>query len=113
MYIPKSKRELEAFRQGILTRIGAWRLDHPSEEISYPKVYPEYWGRLEKHYYETQKALLGKMHDALLVYGTEREQSEGEGYLLARQTVANMVSKLGYCESCAKDVITLLMRKRY
>ena len=36
-----------------------------------------------------------------------------EGTTLARQTVENMKNKLGYCESCAREVITFLMRQKY
>jgi serine protein kinase len=112
---PKDSTEKDAFRQNVISRIGAWSLDHPKEQMVYAKVFPEYWQKLERHYYESQKALLTRMHDALLNYdgGHDSDTDQSEGGQLARQTVANMRSKLGYCDKCAKEVIIFLMRQRY
>lgn len=110
---PEESAEKEAFRQNIISQIGAWSLDHPGEPVSYARVFPEFWVRLEKHYYESQKALLAKMHDAIVLYDSGDYDSGSEGGKLARQTVDNMKSRLGYCEKCAKEVILFLMRQRY
>jgi predicted Ser/Thr protein kinase len=118
---PKADTELASFRHGIITQIGAWSLDHKNEPVVYSKVFPEYWRKLEKHYYQSQKDLLTKMHDALLLYGREGEAqgpdssnaAVSEGQQLAKQTVENMKRKLGYTEEGAKEVITFLMKARY
>lgn len=110
--------ELETFRQNVISQIGVWSLDHRGEPVVYANVFKDFWSKLEKHYFESQKQLLTKMHDALLVY--DRGESPNgaydpgsEGGKLARQTVSNMISKRGYCEDCAKEVILFLMRSRY
>jgi serine protein kinase len=117
---PQAAEELHAFRNGIVSQIGAWSLDHPREAVVYSQVFPEYWRKLEKHYYQSQKEVLTKMHDALLLYGrgeapeadsTNSALSEGQN--LARQTVKNMREKLGYTDEGAKEVITFLMKSRY
>lgn len=110
---PEDMALKEGFRQNVISQIGAWSLDHPGEQVTYAKVFPEYWRKLEKHYFESQKALLTQMHDALLIYGTEDDDPESEGGRLARQTISNMIAKLGYCEKCAREVITFLMKARY
>ena len=79
----------------------------------YARVFPEFWAKLEKHYYEGQKSLLTKMHDAVVVYENDDVEPTGEGAKLARQTIDNMKSRLGYCEKCAKEVIIFLMRQKY
>lgn len=116
---PEDSSAKEAFRQNIISQIGAWSLDHPKETMIYAKVFPDFWRKLEKHYYESQKTLLTKMHDALLVYGSETSlpdsptDSDSEGTHLARQTVNNMVAHQGYCLRCAKEVISFLLKQRY
>ncbi|MCC7440944.1 MAG: hypothetical protein IT285_04900 [Bdellovibrionales bacterium] len=110
---PKAEAELAAFRSNVISQVGAWSLDHSGKEVVYSKVFPEYWQRLERHYYESQKALLTKMHDAVLVYGTEQHDDASEGGQLAHKTVKNMQARQGYCEHCAQEVITFLMQKRY
>ncbi len=110
---PDDSNERDSFRQNMISQIGVWSLDHPKDPMVYARVFPEYWKKLEKHYFETQKSLLTNMSNALLVYGTDEDDATSEGGILARKTVDNMKAKLGYCEVCAKEVITLLMRQRY
>jgi predicted Ser/Thr protein kinase len=110
---PQDPNERDSFRQNIISQVGVWSLDHPKESVTYARVFPEYWKKLEKHYFESQKALLAKMSNALLVYGTDEDDPSSEGGILARKTVNNMKANLGYCELCAKEVITFLMRQRY
>jgi predicted Ser/Thr protein kinase len=119
---PTSDNELTNFRNGIVSQIGAWSLDHPSAPVVYSKVFPEYWRKLEKHYYQSQKDLLTKMHDALLLYGRHSDSGDealstnsglSEGQQLAKQTVENMKKNLGYTEEGAREVITFLMKSRY
>lgn len=111
---PPEGTERDGFRQNIISQVGAWALDHPGETVLYQKVFPQFWQRLEKHYYDSQKATLTKMHNALLVYGKgEKVDVNEEGGRLAAQTVKNMKSRLGYCDHCAQEVITFLMRQKY
>ena len=60
------------------------------------------------------------MHDALLVYGrggsftgAPEGGKAADGADLGRKTIENMKAKLGYCDHCAREVITFLMRSRY
>ena len=110
---PADTSELENFRRNVISQVGAWSLDHPKDHMVYAKVFPEFWAKLQKHYYESQKATLTKMHDALLHYGTDKEDPNSDGAKLARQTITNMVGRMGYDESSAREAIIFLMRKRY
>lgn len=113
---PKDAADRESWRQNVISQIGAWSLDHSGEAVVYSKVFPEYWSKLEKHYYESQKALLTQMHDALLVYGRDggsRSAATDEGAKLAQKTIDNMCKNLGYTPETAKEVITFLMKSRY
>jgi len=110
---PNDSAERDIFRQNIISQIGVWSLDHPKEAVVYARVFPDFWKKLEKHYFESQKSLLSKMSDALLVYATNEHDPHSEGAILAQQTVLNMKSKYGYCDLCAKEVITFLLKSRY
>ncbi len=87
----------------------------PARNRGLCESFPEFWRKLEKHYFESQKALLTKMHNALAQYDPSDPDRGGndEGLQLARLTIKNMIAKRGYCEHCAKEVITFLMRARY
>jgi len=110
---PKSEQDLDTFRKNIISQIGAWTLDNPSQEVNYSKVFPQYWRKLENHFFDSQKPMITKMYNALQVYGTEEEDQNSEGSKLARQTLKTMQTKLGYCEKCASAVISFLMSKKY
>lgn len=122
---PSDAGERESFRQNIISAVGVWSLDHPNQPVEYASVFPQFWSKLEKHYYESQKALLAKMQNALQIYDKDSSaegvpgwgqgalRPEDEGHRLALKTVDNMRARLGYCEHCAREVITFLMRQRY
>ncbi len=110
---PQDSHEKIGFRQNVISQVGVWSLDHPKEHMTYARVFPEFWKKLEKHYFESQKALLTKMSDALLVYDTDEDDPSSEGGSLARQTIHRMQSQFGYCQACAREVIIFLMRQRF
>jgi serine protein kinase len=110
---PTEADQKQTFRQNLITQIGAWVLDHPKEPVDYFKVFPELKMKIEKHFYEGQKALLQKMNTALKHFGTGYDEPNSEGSKLARETLANMQKKFGYSEDGAKEVIGFLMSKKY
>jgi len=110
---PVGAVEVDSFRKNAISQVGAWVLDHRGQPVVYGKVFPEYWNRLEKHFYETQKAVLTKMFNGLKLYGTPEAKSESEEGKLAIQSLSFMVEKLGYNEDSAIEAIHFLMKKRY
>jgi predicted Ser/Thr protein kinase len=110
---PSNVAEKESFRQNIISQVGVWSLDHPGKPVEYAKIFPEYFQKLEKHYFETQKGLITKMHNALKLFGTDDPNIDQEGHQLAVKTLAHMTGAMGYCEHCAREVVTFLMRSRY
>lgn len=110
---PQDPAAKEQYRMNLITQIGAWVLDHPKETVDYFRVFPEIKQRIEKHFYESQKALLQKMNTALKSFGTDYEDATAEGTRLARQTLENMQKKFGYTVDGAKEVIGFLMSRKY
>jgi predicted Ser/Thr protein kinase len=110
---PSDTDQKTQFRQNLITQIGAWVLDHPKEAIEYFRVFPELKAKMEKHFYESQKALLQKMNLALKQFGTDYDDPNSEGAKLARLTLENMTKKFGYTMDGAKEVINFLMTKKY
>lgn len=110
---PSSQDAKTQFRQNLISLVGAWVLDHPKTPVDYFKVFPEIRQKLEKHYYETQKGYLQKMHTALKSFGTEHEDPNSEGSRLAQETLENMQKKFRYPIDGAKEVIHFLMGRKY
>ncbi|MDC0707810.1 serine protein kinase PrkA [Stigmatella sp. ncwal1] len=102
------------YRRGLISSIGAHRLDNPDVAMDYPRIFPDMFKRLRDHYFEERKRVLRKNKENILKYLSEergslsqREQSQVES------TLKTMVDRYGYCEHCAKDAILFLMKKRY
>lgn len=111
--MPRGEDSTE-FRRGLISSIGAHRLDNPEGAMDYANIFGELFRRLRAHYYEERKRVLRKNNDNILKY-----LSEDRGTLTSKEqaqvesTLRTMESKYGYCENCAKDAILFLMRKRY
>lgn len=109
---PRSGKERDAFRQNVISTIGAYSLDHPNEVVKYRNVFPDFMARLEDHYFDQQKSQMTAMHDAIALFGSERE-ADHEASKLAKLTLSNLVKKFGYCEHCAKSTVMFLIKAKY
>lgn len=102
------------YRRGLISSIGAHRLDNPDALMDYALIFPDMFKRLRDHYFEERKRVLRKNKENVLKY-----LSEERGTLMAREqaqvesTLKTMSERYGYCEHCAKDAILFLMKKRY
>ena len=102
------------FRRGLISSIGAHRLDNPDLEMNYPLIFPDMFRRLRDHYFEERKRVLRKNKENVLKYLSEdRGQLTPREQTQVQSTLKTMAERYGYCESCAKDAILFLMKKRY
>ncbi|MFI5289695.1 MAG: serine protein kinase PrkA, partial [Polyangia bacterium] len=111
------------FRHEVLSRIGAWSIEHAGQggagqRVDYAQVFPRQLQLLREAYFEQRKKLLKKTNEDLLVYladGAEktRARMDKESLEQVETTIANLKARHGYCEKCAKDAVSYLLRKRY
>jgi predicted Ser/Thr protein kinase len=102
------------FRRGLISSVGAFRLDHPNDPVDYPRIFPDLFRRLRDHYFDEHKKVLRKSGSNVLKYLSEdkKELSPKEAGQ-AEQALQTMRARYRYCEHCAKDAIAFLMQKRY
>ncbi len=102
------------FRRGIISQIGAHKLDNPDTEMDYARIFPELFRRLRDHFFEERKRVLRRNKENVLKYlSDDRDQLTSKEKQQVEDTLKTMASRFGYCEHCAKDGILFLMRKRY
>ncbi len=103
------------FRRGLISAVGAFRLDHPdAAEIDYGAIFPDLFRRLRDHTYEERKRQLHRSKENLLRYlSDERAGLDEKARKQVEATLGNLRARYGYCESCAQDAILFLMRRRY
>jgi len=101
------------FRRGLISAVGAHRLEHPEGEIDYSQIFPDLFRRLRDHFFDERKRTLRKNAEKVLRYlGDERAQLSAKEQSQVQQTL-KALERYGYCENCAKDGIVMLLSRRY
>ncbi len=103
------------FRRGLISAVGAFRLDHPdTKAIEYAAIFPDLFRRLRDHYYDERKRQLRRSREDVLRYLSDARGSLDEkGRVQVEQTLRNLRERYGYCEACAQDAVLFLLRRRY
>ena len=99
---------------GVISRIGAWSIDNPNKLPDLEAIFPRHIESLREAFFNDNKRKIRKLNEALLKYLAEGESAlDKEGVATAKQTLATLRSRFGYCDGCAKDAVVVLVRKRY
>ena len=110
--VPEDRRD---FRRGLVSTVGAYRLDHPdAATIDYVAIFPDLFRRLKDHFYDERKRQLRRSREDVLRYlSDERGSLDERARRHVEDTLRNLRDRHGYCEACAKDAILFLLRRRY
>lgn len=102
------------FRHDVISRIGAWSIDHIGQKPVYSEIFPKHFTLLRESYFEQRKKIVKKTNEDLLIMLTDGpERLDKESRARAETTLKNLREKHGYCEKCGKEAVSLLLRKRY
>jgi serine protein kinase len=105
----------DEFRREIIARVGAWSLDHPKAKPVYAEVFPKLFATIRESYYEQRKKQLQKLGQELLVYVTDGPDAVTDSDTRHHVAAAlkTLKERYGYCEKCAKEAVSLLLKQRY
>lgn len=104
---------IETFRSNLIMKIAAYSIDHPDESISFSEVFPQIYNTIKQSFYGERNRTLATVEQNILRYDTSEYQSlSKEERAQVESALEQMVSKFGYCERCAKDVIAYILRYR-
>jgi serine protein kinase len=106
------------FRHEVISRVGAWSIEHPGQKVDYTQVFARQLQMLRESYFEQRKKIVRKTNEDLLQYladgaDTARARLDRESFDRVESTLSTLKSQYGYCEHCAKDALSYLLRKRY
>jgi predicted Ser/Thr protein kinase len=102
------------FRRGLISAIGAFKLDHPNDAVSYPKAFPELFRRIRDRYFDERKKTLRKGAENVLAWlAGDRKELSPKDVAQVEAALKTMRERYGYCEACAKDAIAFLVKRRY
>src|SRR6266540_5010936 len=104
----------DEFRREVISRIGAWSVDHPRQKPDYERIFPRPIIALRDAFFEERKKQVRKINEDLLVMLTDGpDRMQPDAAAAATTTLNTMKSRYGYCDNCAKDAVLALIRKRY
>ena len=104
----------DEFRREVISRIGAWSIDHPKQRPDYEQIFPRPIAELRTSFFEERKKQVRKINEDLLVLLTDGpSRMQPDAATASGNTLATMKSRFGYCDDCAKDAVLALVRKRY
>ena len=104
----------DEFRREVISRIGAWSIDHPRQKPDYDAIFPRPIAELRESFFEERKKQVRKINEDLLVYMADGPtKMQPDAAAAASATLTTMKSRFGYCDNCAKDAVLALIRKRY
>ena len=117
------KGKAEDHRRGLFSTIAAWAIDHPGQKIENPVVFPQPMKRLrETVFAERRKLVAHLVRDLVTVLRSRKADAatgEPETKSLADEQRKNALRALerlkavGYCDSCALDAASALLRSRF
>jgi serine protein kinase len=109
-------------RKGVISQIAAWAIDHPGQRVVNQVVFPELLRKVRDAVFsERRKALAGLVRDLV---GVLRQRTSGERYeetgaglreeqRRAALAAIDRLAGMGYCDRCALDAASAVLRARY
>lgn len=104
--------DVAAFRSGLVSRIGAWAVDHPDERpIDFRRVFPDLFRALRRTWFEERSDVVTRVQRHLLIAGTDAFAALPEAdRRTAERTLENLTAHRGYCADCARDAVDFALR---
>jgi predicted Ser/Thr protein kinase len=104
----------DEFRRNLISRVAAWAIDHPGEKVPYTKLFPNYVQRLkEVFFHERRKQVVGIARELVLLVNESGAGLDPEATRRANVTLDTLKDRYGYCEHCARDAASTLLKERY
>lgn len=100
-------------RASMLSAIAAWAIDHPGSRVDPGIVFPHYLKRMRDAIFSEKRVLVAQRARDIVLFVREDKQGLDEARKRdARATLDRMVSMFGYCDECAADAASTVLRRR-
>ena len=104
----------EDYRGGLISRIGAWSVDHAGDKPDYHEIFPAQLEQLRDAYFRRRGDRLRQLlNHVLMVLGDEEKGLEAAEVEEAKGVVERLQAAHGYCPHCAREAVVMLLRERY
>jgi predicted Ser/Thr protein kinase len=99
---------IDEYRRDLVSRIGAYALDHPDEQpLDFRSLFPDLLRALRRNFFEERRGVVEKVQTHVLLIGTPAFDDLTEAdRQAATRTLTNLTNaQVGYCDHCAKDAV--------
>lgn len=101
------------FREGVVHRIAAWRMDHPDGELDYPAIFREHIAQLNDSFYDEKRKQSDRIkRDLLASLVGEGDRLDADARARVESTLTALEAEFGYHRACTVEVIGFLFRQR-
>ena len=113
------KQKNEDHRKGLISAIAAWAIDHPGQKIVNNVVFPQQLKRIRDTVFaDRRKGVALVVRDLVSLLRDQRQQDSGWGDLhdedrKKARGAFERLEAMGYCEHCALDAASAVMRARF
>jgi predicted Ser/Thr protein kinase len=108
------KGDVQDARRQMISSIAAWAIDHPGARVEGRLVFPQYLRRLRDAIFADKRTdVARRARDIVVVVRDDGVGLDDARKREARAVLDRMASKFGYCDNCAADTASMLIRKRY
>ena len=107
------KEKPAVWRKSLIFRIAGWAIEHPRQPIAYQELFRDIFRALKAAFYKKRESSVAQIEEHILRFGTEDWPSVPRA--LQKQVIralARMKVKYGYCEMCAKEVLSYVLKHR-
>jgi predicted Ser/Thr protein kinase len=107
------KEKPSVFRKSLIFRIAAWAIDNPAKPIEYKELFRDIFKALKQAYYKKRESAVAQIEEHILRFGTDDwSHVSRQDQRIVKRSLAKMKVKYGYCENCAKEVLSYVLRHR-
>ncbi|MEE2901232.1 MAG: serine protein kinase PrkA, partial [Myxococcota bacterium] len=108
------KEDKDEFRKAIISKIGAWSLEHPGEAPDYQSLFSHFIEQMEAEYYTDRKKLIEKRLENIISYlGDTANELSADEYSTAQSAIERMEKEFGYPKLCTAECAMYILRHRY
>jgi predicted Ser/Thr protein kinase len=101
-------------RQSLISSIAAWAIDHPGERVDNAVVFAQENRKLRDAVFAERRPQVAALARDVVVWLSDRGAGlDEQRRAAAREACGRLVERLGYCEDCARDTASSLLRWRY
>ncbi|MEZ4269050.1 MAG: serine protein kinase PrkA [Myxococcota bacterium] len=112
----KVGEDRDSFRQNLIGRIGAWRIDFPGQPIDYRRLFPKLFHALEQDYYEQQRGTIRRLSEHVLaVLSDNPAHAEALSEVdreRAEISIERLRTEFGYSRPATREAIGALLAHR-